>query len=201
MDLTTCQAAMTAAVLLFGSFFCLAFAAAVTVSLAAMAAAAVETAAATTAVSGSSYCFSSAVAEMASALAVMDAAAIITVAVAHHGITAVEILAETTVAANLFENGLGGIFGCPSCHENNPAMIETLKLFLPYFPLHIQNLISLYLKFLEFMHTFEMIQNMMNHMDEYQMLFNSMQKMTEGSDLFDEFTYVEEPSGSSWHGS
>ena len=51
------------------------------------------------------------------------------------------------------------------------------------------------------MHTFEMIQNMMNHMDEYQMLFNSMQKMTEGSDLFDEFTYVEEPSGSGWHGS
>jgi hypothetical protein len=55
---------------------------------------------------------------------------------------------------------------------------------------------------------------MMNHMDEYQALFKmfesdsfimpdlgAMQKMTEGSDLFDEFTYVEEPSGSGWHGS
>ena len=210
MDRTTCQAAMTAAVQLFGSFFCLAFAAAVTVSLAAMAAAAVETAAATTAVSGSSYCFSSAAAVPAS------------------------VLAAITVAANLFENGLGGIFGCPSCHENNPAMIETLKLFLPYFPLHIQNLISLYLKFLEFVHTFELIQNMMNHIDEYQALFKafenmgnqqtsesplaamaplfgnhefpmpdfgSMQKMMEGSDLIDEFTYVEEPSGTGWYGS
>ena len=98
-------------------------------SSAATAVADAEMAVAITAVSGSSYCFSSAVAEMASALAVMDAAAIITVAVAHHGITAVEILAETTVAANLFENGLGGIFGCPSCHENNPAMIETLFSF------------------------------------------------------------------------
>ena len=120
---------------------------------------------------------------------------------AQPGPTAAEILVETAVAANLFGNGLGGIFGCPSCHENNHAMIETLKLFLPYFPIHFQNLISLYLKFLEFVHTFELIQNMMNHMDEYQMLFNSMQKMTEGSDLFDEFTYVEEPSGSGWHGS
>jgi hypothetical protein len=236
---------MTAAVLLFGSFFCLAFAAAVTVSLAAMAAAAVETAAATTAVSGSSYCFSSAVAEMASALAVMDAAAIITAAVAHHGITAVETIAETAVAANFFGNGPGGIFGCPSCHGSNPAMIETLKLFLPYFPLHIQNLIRMYLKLLEFMHTFEMIQNMMNHMDEYQALFqafenmsgtrtssektdtssnfsnplaafapilgynsgfnmsdlSSMQNIMEGSDLADEFTYVEEPSGTGWYGS
>ena len=234
MDLTTCQAAMTAAVQLFGSFFCLAFAAAVTVSLAAMAAAAVETAAATTAVSGSSYCFSSAVAEMASALAAMAVDAATIVDAPHHGITAVETHAETTVAANLFENGLGGIFGCPSCHENNPAMIETLKLFLPYFPLHIQNLISLYLKFLEFVHTFELIQNMMNHIDEYQALFKafenmgnqqtsesplaamaplfgnhefpmpdfgSMQKMMEGSDLIDEFTYVEEPSGTGWYGS
>ena len=71
------------------------------------------------------------------------------------------------------------------------------------------------------MHTFEMIQNMMNHMDEYQALFkmfegmnspasnteftmpdlSSMQKMMEGSDLADEFTYVEEPSGTGWYGS
>ena len=83
------------------------------------------------------------------------------------------------------------------------------------------------------MHTFEMIQNMMNHMDEYQALFkmfennssdntsnifqtmapfmsgsssnmpdlSSIQKMMEGSDLVDEFTYVEEPSGSGWYGS
>lgn len=92
------------------------------------------------------------------------------------------------------------------------------------------------------MHTFEMIQNMMNHMDEYQALFKmfesmggesdlasaasasppnpfsamapflggggfsmpdigSMQKMMEGSDLVDEFTYVEESSGSGWNGS
>ena len=149
------------------------------------------------------------------------------------------------MAANFFGNGPGGIFGCPSCHGSNPAMIETLKLFLPYFPLHIQNLIRMYLKFLEFMHTFEMIQNMMNHMDEYQALFqafenmsgshsssekadassnfsnplasfapilgynnsftmpdlNSVQKMMEGSDLVDEFTYMEEPSGTSWYGS
>ena len=112
MDLTTCQAAMTAAVLLFGSFFCLAFAAAATVSLAAMAVDA-TTAAATTVVSGSSYCSSSAVA-MASALAAMAVDAATIVDAPHHGITAVEILAETTVAANLFENGLGGIFGCPS---------------------------------------------------------------------------------------
>ena len=153
---------------------------------------------------------------------------------AHHGITSVETIAETAVAANFFGNGPGGIFGCPSCHGSNPAMIETLKLFLPYFPLHIQNLIRMYLKFLEFMHTFEMIQNMMNHMDEYQALFkafenmgngqssenpiaamaplfgnsgftmpdiSSMHKMMEGSDLVDEFTYVEEPSGTGWYGS
>ena len=157
-----------------------------------------------------------------------------------HGTTTAEI----TVAANSFGNGLGGIFGCPSCHGSNPALIETLKLFLPYFPLHIQQLISMYLKMLEFMHTFEMVQNMMNHMDEYQALFkmfeglggekkassdssssassnfqnplsglfggnsgfsmpdiSSMQKMMEGSDLVDEFTYVEEPSGTGWYGS
>lgn len=161
-----------------------------------------------------------------------DAAAIVTA----HGITVV----ETAVAANSFGNGLGGIFGCPSCHGNNPSLVETLKLFLPYFPLHIQRLISMYLQLLEFMHTFEMVQNMMNHMDEYQALFkmfegmggsdtnaaqntstnplnamasffggsgfsmpdiSSMQKMMEGSDLVDEFTYVEEPSGTGWHGS
>ena len=84
-----------------------------------------------------------------------------------HGTTAV----ETTVAANPFGNGLGGIFGCPSCLGSNSSLIETLKLFLPYFPLHIQRLISMYLQLLEFMHTFEMVQNMMNHMDEYQALF------------------------------
>ena len=195
-----------------------------------MAADVTMTAVATTAVSGSSYCFSSAV--TASDLATVAADAATT------GTTVV----ETTVAANPFGNGLGGIFGCPSCHEDNPALVETLKLFLPYFPLHIQNLIRMYLKFLEFMHTFEMIQNMMNHMDEYQALFkmfegmgspqpsstqessgtaqnplgnlasflgngfsmpdlNSMQKMMEGSDLVDEFTYVEEPSGTGRYGS
>ena len=79
--------------------------------------------------------------------------------------------AETAVAANLGPIGLGGIFGCPSSHEESSTMIESLKLFLPYFPLHIQRLISMYLKMLEFMHTFEMIQNMINHMDEYQALF------------------------------
>ena len=160
---------------------------------------------------------------------------------AHHGTMAAEAV-TTAVAANSFGNGLGGIFGCPSCHENNPTLTETLKLFLPYFPLHIQNLVRLYLKFLEFMHTLEMIQNMINHMDEYQALFKmfeglgsgtasaasasyspgnpfqslnslfgtsgfsmpdlySMQKMMEGSDLIDEFTYVEEPSGTDGNGS
>ena len=133
------------------------------------------------------------------------------VAAQHHGTMAAEILAETTVAANLFGTNLGGIFGCPSCLGNHPAMIEALKLFLPYFPLHIQNLIQKYLQLLEFMHTFEMIQNMMNHMEEYQTLFKmfegknddifSMQKMMEGSDLVDEFTYVEESSGTGWYGS
>ena len=200
---------------------------------------------ATTAVSGSSYCFSSVAAAMASDLVEITAAATTIADVAHYGITAVETIAETAVAANFFGNGPGGIFGCPSCHGSNPAMIETLKLFLPYFPLHIQNLIRMYLKLLEFMHTFEMIQNMMNHMDEYQALFqafenmsgsnfssekadnssnfynplaafapilgynsgfampdlNSVQNMMEGSDLVDEFTYVEEPSGTSWYGS
>ena len=170
---------------------------------------------------------------MASDLAVITADVTTIADAAHHGTTVVETLVETAVAANFFGNSPGGIFGCPSCHGSNPTLIETLKLFLPYFPLHIQNLINLYLKFLEFMHTFEMIQNMMNHMDEYQALFkmfegmgsehspsehsnmppffgnssfsmpdlSSMQKMMEGSDLVDEFTYVEEPSGTGWYGS
>ena len=195
--ITACQMAMTAAVLLFGSSYCLAFAA------------------------------------MASDLAVITADVTTIADAAHHGTTVVETLVETAVAANFFGNSPGGIFGCPSCHGSNPTLIETLKLFLPYFPLHIQNLINLYLKFLEFMHTFEMIQNMINHMDEYQALFkmfegmgsehstsehsnmppffgnssfsmpdlSSMQKMMEGSDLVDEFTYVEEPSGTGWYGS
>ncbi len=200
--------AMTAAVLLFGLSYCLAFAVTAMASAADGEMAAVM-AVAITAVSGL-FCFFSSVA-MAVVLAL--AATTIVAAVALTGTTAVD--AATTVAANFFGNGPGGIFGCPSCHGSNPAMIETLKLFLPYFPLHIQNLISMYLKFLEFMHTFEMIQNMMNHMDEYQALFrmfengneftmpdlSSMQKMMEGSDLVDEFTYVEEPSGTGWYGS
>ena len=223
-DIITYQMAMTAAVLLFGSSYCLAFAVMAMDSSAVDVAMAAVMAVATTVVSGLSYCFSSAVADLV--------AATTTVAVETTGIMAVDV--TTAVAANFFGNGPGGIFGCPSCHGSNPAMIETLKLFLPYFPLHIQNLIRMYLKFLEFMHTFEMIQNMMNHMDEYQALFkafenmgngqssenpiaamaplfgnsgftmpdiSSMQKMMEGSDLVDEFTYVEEPSGTGWYGS
>lgn len=140
-------------------------------------------------------------------------------AVQTHGTTA----AETTVAANPFQNGPGGIFGCPSCHESSPSLVETLKLFLPYFPLHIRQLVSMYLQLLEFMHTFEMIRNIMDHMDEYQAMFQmfegmgsspspssggfsmpdlgSIKKMMEGSDLVDEFTYVEEPSGTGRYGS
>lgn len=140
-----------------------------------------------------------------------------------HGTTAAVMAAETAVAANLFGNDSGGIFRCPSCHENDPALTETLKLFLPYFPLHIQQLIRMYLKLLEFMHTFELLQNMMKHMEEYQALFqmfetmdqgslfpdnsffmpdlNAMKKMMEGSDLIDEFTYVEEPPGTQPYGS
>ena len=187
---------------------------------------------ATTAVSGSSYYFSSvavvpvlvsAATVVAAVVTAVAAQAIVAMAVLHHGLTAVATHAETAVAANFFGNGPGGIFGCPSCHGINPSMIEALKLFLPYFPLHIQNLITMYLKFVEFMNIFEMIQNMMNHMDEYQSLFkmfegmgdmaapfsantgfsmpdlSSMQKMMEGSDLVDEFTYVEEPSGTGWY--
>ena len=159
---------------------------------------------------------------------VPDADAAITADVLPHGIMAV----ETVVAANLFNNN-EGIFGCPSCHGSNPALLEYLKLFLPFFPLHIRNLIQMYLKILEMMNTFEMLQNMMNHIDEYQALFKmfenidnenssnvfqmaapfiqgapanmpdfgSLQKMMEGSDLVDEFTYVEEPSGTGWSGS
>ena len=231
--ITACQMAMTAAVLLFGSSYCLAFAAMAMASSAVDVATAVVMAVATTVVSGLSYCFSSAVAAMASDLAVITAVATTIADAAHLGTTVAETLVETAVAANFFGNSPGGIFGCPSCHGSNPTLIETLKLFLPYFPLHIQNLINLYLKFLEFMHTFEMIQNMINHMDEYQALFkmfegmgseqstsehsnmppffgnssfpmpdlSSMQKMMEGSDLVDEFTYVEEPSGTDWYGS
>lgn len=140
------------------------------------------------------------------------------------------------MAANPFGNNTGGIFGCPSCHDgNNFSFTEMLKLFLPYFPLHIRQMISMYLKIMEFMNTFEMLQNMMNHMDEYQAMFQmfegfggetssgtspltalaplfggngftmpdlgSMQKMMKGSDLIDEFTYVEEPSGTRRDGS
>lgn len=240
MAITACQTAMTAVVLLFGSSYCSAFAVMVT-ALAMDGETDAVMAVATTVVSGLSYCFSSVVAVTVSDL-VETTGAVTTIAVAvHHGTTAVETLAETAVAANFFGNGPGGIFGCPSCHGSNPTMIETLKLFLPYFPLHIQNLISMYLKFIEFMHTFEMIQNMMNHMDEYQAIFKAfenmnanqtyeetvsppstpfsamsslfgnggfhmpdlgaMQKMMEGSDLEDEFTYVEEPSGTGWYGS
>lgn len=207
--------AMIAVVQSFGSSYYLVSVAMATDSLAADAAMVAAMAAVTTVVSGLSYCFSSVAAVPVLALAVTTAVAATIADAAHHGTTAVETLAETAVAANLFGNGPGGIFGCPSCHGHNPAMIETLKLFLPYFPLHIQNLISMYLKFIEFMHTFEMIQNMMNHMDEYQALFKmfengndftmpdfgSIQKMMEGSDLVDEFTYVEEPSGTGWYGS
>lgn len=200
----------------------------------------VTTAVATTAVCGLFYCSSSAAMVPVSALET-TAAVTVDADAAQPGTMAVEIPVETAVAANFFEKSSGGIFGCPSCHGQNLALTETLKLFLPYFPLHIQNLIRMYLNFLEFVHTFEMIQNMMNHMDEYQTLFkmfesmgstftspehhssasnpfenisslfsgrgfsmpdiNSIQKMMEGSDLIDEFTYVEEPSGTVWNGS
>ena len=181
----------------------------------------------TTAVFGSSCFFSSAATDPALASVLALAAAVDVAAItAHHGTTDVDV--TTAVAANSSRKGFGGIFGCPSSHGSNPAMIETLKLFLPYFPLHIQNLICMYLKLTEFMHTFEMVQNMMNHMNEYQVLFqsfesmfgdnsasapffgndsitmpdiSSLQKMMEGGNLVDEFTYVEEPSGTGWNGS
>ena len=172
MVTAVCQTTTIAAVQLSGSSFCSAFA---ETDVAAEVSSAADAAmiAAATAVSGSSYCFSSAV-TAAEFSAVTDADAIITADVQPHGITAV----ETIVAANLFENSIGGIFGCPSCHGSNPSLIEYLKLFLPFFPLHIRNFIQMYLKITEFMHTFELIQNMMNHMDEYQALF----KMFENSD-------------------
>ena len=169
--ITACQTATTAAVLLFGSSYCLVFAVTAMDSSAVDVATAVVMAVATTVVSGLSYCFSSVAAAMASDLVAITADVITIADAAHHGTTVVETLVETAVAANFFGNSPGGIFGCPSCHGSNPTLIETLKLFLPYFPLHIQNLINLNLKFLEFMHTFEMIQNMMNHMDEYLALF------------------------------
>ncbi len=75
------------------------------------------------------------------------------------------------MAANSVNQGFRGIFGCPPYHGNNSTLIESLKLFLPYFPLHIQRLISMYLQLLEFMHIYELLTNMMNHMEEYQALF------------------------------
>ena len=188
--------AMIAAVQSFGSFYYSVSAAMAADSSAVTAVVDVAMAVAITAVFGSSYCFSSVAAAMASALAEITADAATIADAAHHGTTAAEIIAETAVAANFFGNGPGGIFGCPSCHGSNPAMIETLKLFLPYFPLHIQNLISMYLKFLEFMHTFEMIQNMMNHMDEYQALFKMFEGM--GSESSADETF---PSASFFGGS
>ena len=143
------------------------------------AAAAAMTDAAITAVSGSFYCFSSAATDLVlAAMAVMAVDADANV----HGTMAV----EKVVAVNLFGNGPGGIFGCPSCHETKVSLTETLKLFLPYFPLHIQKLISIYLQFLEFMHTFEMVQNMINHMEEYKTLFETFGSFKENpmSDLF-----------------
>ena len=238
-EITACLVAITIAALSFGSSYCLASSAVTAAaSLAAMAAdVTMIVDVAITAVSGSSYYFSSVVTVTDSDSAATTAA----VDVETHGTTTVET-AETAVAANLFGNGFGGIFGCPSCHGSDHALIETLKLFLPYFPLHIKHLVSMYLNLLEFMHTFEMIQNMMNHIDEYQALFKmfesmggevspsqtpsasptnplnamapflggsgftmpdigSMQKMMEGSDLVDEFTYMEESSGTGRDGS
>ena len=87
----------------------------------------------------------------------------------------------TAVAANLNFNPLGGIFGCPSCHDAQPSIVEALKLFLPYFPLHIQRFISMYLKMIDFMHTFEMVQNMINHMDEYQAFFKLFEESADSS--------------------
>lgn len=123
------------------------------------------TTAETAAVSGSSYFFSSAETALAA-----DADARTDVV---HGTTAAEI----AVAANPFSKGTGGIFGCPSCLGSDPALIEALKLFLPYFPLHIRQLISMYLQLLDFIHIFEVVQNMMNHLDEYQALFKLFESM------------------------
>ncbi len=141
--------------------------------------AATAAALAATAVFGSSYCSSSAATVPVSVLAA-DADAI-TDAVMAAAAAGPTITAEMAVAANLFGNGLEGIFGCPSCLGNDNSLTTTLKLFLPYFPLHIQKLISMYLKLIEMMHTFEMIRNMMNHMDEYQALFQMFEGMSEDS--------------------
>lgn len=87
MAITACQMAMTAAVLLFGSSYCLAFAAMAMASSAVDVATAVVMAVATIVVSGLSYCFSSAVAAMASDLAVTTAVATTIADAAHHGTT------------------------------------------------------------------------------------------------------------------
>ncbi len=100
------------------------------------------------------------------------------------------------MAANFFGNGLEGIFGCPSYHEQSPSLQETLKLFLPYFPLHIQKLIHMYLQLIDFMHTFEMVQNMMNHMDEYQALFQMFDGMDSNVTASAPIPPVQTPMGS-----
>ena len=110
-DIITYQMAMTAAVLLFGSSYCLAFAVSAMASSAVDAAIAVVMAGATTVVSGLSYCFSSAVEAMASDLVVITAVVTTIADAAHHGTTVAETLVETTVAANFFGNSSGGIFG------------------------------------------------------------------------------------------
>lgn len=159
----------------------------------------------TTAVCGSSFCFYSA-AETAA-----DAAA-----------DSLEM--ETAVAANSGNLFFEGIFGCPPSKERTPTLIETLKLFLPYFPLHIQKLISMYLKILEMWSMMENLRNMMNHMEQYQEIFQMfqtaasgsevpkentsgfpdfsfLQKFMEGSELADEFTYMEGSPGTPDYGS
>ena len=97
MAITACQMAMTAAVLLFGSSYCLAFAVTAMASSVADVATAVVMAVATTVVSGLSYCFSSAVMASASETTV----AVTTVAdAAQPATTSAEIPVETAVAAN-----------------------------------------------------------------------------------------------------
>lgn len=185
-------------------------------------AAVLTTAAETTAAYGSSYFCSSAEAVTVAVLADQQTIAVALADVTVHGITDATVV-TTAVAANFKTLRMEGIFGCPSSYEVSDPMIEALKLFLPYFPLHIQRFITMYLKLLDFMHNFEMLQNMINHMEEYQALFqmfenstsesaasnnfgnlgsffgsgmpdiSSIKKMMEGGDLTDEFTYVEEP--------
>ena len=146
-------------------------------------------AAAITAAFGSFYCSCSAVAEITDwesvPTIIADADANV------HGITDATA-ATTAAAANFMSNNFEGIFGCPHCHENSAPMLEALKLFLPYFPLHIQKLISMYLKILEMMHTMEMVQNMMNHMDEYQALFQMFEGFgnTKNDSTINPFTSV-----------